>query len=188
MPERGDIRHVFLGECFWAPAFRETIAETNSDDWSRGSFDRIPMAILPTTVDYVCESSGFDCSIDESLSIRLPVAAIANGMKLRWNGVEGQYIDQNDRVTAFDPSVFEAGPGALLMRPDALKKYLAENELELFWTLLGEKQLIGGHTAHLDNSGWLQVSGVYRLTSSGIVGHCKPEYRQKLRGQRKKRR
>ena len=41
------------------------------------------------------------------------------------------------------------------MRQDAFRKYLRENNLELFWTLLGEKQLIGGWGRN--GLGWLQV-------------------------------
>jgi hypothetical protein len=63
----------------------------------------------------------------------------------------------------------------LLVRRDALKQYLADNGLALFWTLLGEKELIGGGS--VNQSGWLRISGMYRLTAGGIVGHFTPEYR-----------
>jgi hypothetical protein len=78
-------------------------------------------------------------------------------------------------LTAFDPSVFESGPGALLVRKDALQQYLTDNGLELFWTVTGEKQLVGGDSR--DNSGWLHISGVYRQTAGGIVGELNSEYR-----------
>ena len=66
------------------------------------------------------------------------------------------------------------------MRRDAFEQFLVDNGLELFWTVLGEKQLIGGG-GHANESGWLQFSGVYRLTRQGIVGQFTPEYRESSR-------
>jgi hypothetical protein len=186
MPESVGVYHIFFGEYFWAPAYREIINEYQTDGWTRGSFDRVPTDVLVTSLDFVNESSGFDCSIDASLQIKIPAPAIANGMQLRWSGSEGRYIDPAGRLAAFDPSVFEPGPGALLVRQDALKRYLADNGLELFWTLLGEKRLIGGNSR--SEFGWLELSGIYRLTGDGIVGKLSAEHEIGPRPQRRSRR
>jgi hypothetical protein len=126
-------------------------------------------------VDFAHESSGFDCSVDQSLQIMVPSEPLAAGMRLRWSGIEGSYLDQDGNVAAFDPSVFEHGPGALLVRQDALEKYLAENNLEVFWTVMGEKQLVGSWSRN--EAGWLEIDGVYRLAPGGILGQCRSEYR-----------
>jgi hypothetical protein len=181
MPEPGDVYHVYHGEFYWAPAYRETISDYQSPDWIRGRSDRLPTDAMLTTMNYVHESSGFDCSVAETVHVKVPAGPLASGMRLRWTGVEGRYAGPDGRTVAFDPSVSESGPGALLMRQDALQAYLADNGFELFWTVLGEKILIGGNSG--GQGGWLQVSGVYRLTKNGIVGHATPEYRQNVRPQ-----
>lgn len=173
MPEPQDVYHVHLGEYFWAAAYLDTLAGYHTNGWTRGDFDRVPTDVLVTAIDFVHESSGFDCSVDRSIRITLPAGMLASGLKLRWSGSEGRYIDPAGRLAALDPSVFEPGPGALLVRRDALQKYLADNDLELFWTLLGEKQLIGGDR---NVSGRLEISGAYRLTPRGIIGHVNPVY------------
>ena len=183
MPEPWDVRRVFVGECFWAPAFRESLREFPTDGWIKGEFAGIPKDVLATSLNLAHESSGFDCSIDDSFRIKLPAEALARGMRLRWTGSEGRYADPAGRLTAFDPSVFEPGPGALLIRRDALEQFLSDNGLELFWTVLGEKQLIGGGLPN--EFGWLQISGVYRLTPGGIVGRCTAEYRLSARRPRR---
>lgn len=179
MPEPGDVYHVYHGEFFWAPAYHAGVDGTSAGDWTRGSSDRLPNDVLVTSLDFVHESSGFDCSVDDSIRIRLPARPLAEGMQLNWTGEEGRYNDLSGRLAAFDPSVKLPGPGALLVRQDALKQYLAANGLELFWTLLGEKQIIGG--AAQGNAGWLQFSGSYRLTSHGIQGEITHSYRTHAR-------
>lgn len=182
MPEPGDVYHIFHGEFFWAPAYRETVGDYQSPDWIRGWSDQLPTEAMFTAVNFVQESSGFDCSVDESIHVKLPAGPLAAGMQLHWTGAEGKYADARGRIAAFDPSVSEPGPGALLVRQDALQEYLTDNGLELFWTVLGEKILIGGNSG--GHGGWLQVSGAYRLTKSGILGRFTPEYRQEARPRR----
>lgn len=167
MPEPWDVFTVHLGEFFWS----ETYKSSQENGWTRDYGKRCPTDVLVTCHDYVCESSGFDCSLDESVRIGLPTKSLVDGMGVKWTGVEGQLEDGNGRVTVFDPSVFESGPQSVLVRADALRDYLSKNELDIVWTLLGEKQMIGGDHHDRDNHpGWLQISGAYKLASNGIVG------------------
>lgn len=179
MPEPGDMYHIHLGEYPWAPAYRETFPP---EGWTRGSFEELPVEVTVTAFDFLNESSGFDCSLDETIRITLPTSSIVNGMRLRGIASEGQFVDQSGRLVAFDPSARTPGPRALLVRWDAFKRYLEENELNLCWSLLGEKGLIGGGGS--EATGWLQVSGVYRPTNTGLIGHINPEYRTTARRRR----
>jgi hypothetical protein len=176
MPEPDHTYHVHLGEHTWAPAYHET---TSSEGWTRGTFERVPFEVMVTAIDFLYESSGFDCSIDSTIGITLPAAPLVGGMRLRGLAAEGQFADPSGRVVAFDPSVRSPGPRALLVRREALQQYLDDNSVDLCWTLLGEKQLIGGGAR--GSAGWLQVSGIYRLTETGVAGHTTPEYRTTAR-------
>ena len=72
-------------------------------------------------------------------------------------------------MAAFDPNVHEKGPTALLLRKDILEKYLLENGLELFWVVLGEKQIVGGGD-RMKFHGRLKMSGGYSYTGNRPLG------------------
>ena len=111
----------------------------------------------------------YDCSIDDTIHIYLPSKSIVDGMGLSWHGVEGSYFDQNSKLIAFDPSVTSAGPGALLINKPAFLRFLRANGYEILWTVLGEKNIIGG----MGSSPWpgrLEISGAYRLEGDKITG------------------
>ena len=52
--------------------------------------------------------------------------------------------------------------------------FLDKNGYAILWTLLGEKQLIGGSLTGRDFIGRLEISGAYTLKNSGkiIGGNC----------------
>ena len=178
MPEPGDVHHAFLGECYWSLAFRSEIGEDGMG-WHRDRSGRLPCEVVVTSFDHVTESSGLDCSIDKSIRVRLPVPMIAQGMGLRMSSREGVLVDESGQAIVFDPSVTERGPGALLVRREQFLQFLESNGLELFWTLLGEKQRIGGDNPN--ELGWLQTSGAYRIVGTRVKGACWSEYRTRAR-------
>lgn len=118
------------------------------------------------------ETGTFDCSLDETVIITLPCKFLAEGMKLRWNGVEGHFFDKQGDLIAFDPSVRSPGPGAFLMRRESLIEFLNANDLQIIWTLLGEKEWISGAMTQRTYKGRLEISGAYRLTqgAGAILG------------------
>ena len=171
MPESHGLYHVFLGEFFWAPAFEyHNVPYYYHDEWTRGSNDRIPKKVLVSTDRYVQEHKGYDCSIDETISIYLPAKWLADRMDLRWNGVEGHFFDDKGNLVAFDPSVKFSGPGALLINRHVLLRFLDENGYDILWTILGEKDTIGGRTSQDDWKGRLELSGAYRIREGKVEG------------------
>ena len=184
MPEAPDIHDVSLGEFYWAPEFQAWKAEWGPD-WRGRDSDYLPNEVMVTTLDYSHEGTASDRSMDDSLRICLPGKELAEGLGLRWSGVEGRFVDRDGRLAACDPSVFEPGPGALVVRGDLLNPYLSDNGLELVWTVLGEKQLIG--FGPLDH-GWLEVDGAFRLTAGDIVGQVRCEHRLMARDRSRPRR
>jgi hypothetical protein len=69
LPDSYPLHRVFLGECFWAPAFlHHNVPYYHHDGWVGGKAgDTIPKPILVATDQYAQEDSGFDCSTDESI-------------------------------------------------------------------------------------------------------------------------
>ena len=138
------------------------------DGWTRGDENRIPQEVLVSTDQYIRGDRGYDCSIDKAINIYLPAKWLADHMGLRWNGVEGYFFDDSGDLIAFDPSVRTPGPGALLINRDALLKFLNENGYDILWTVVGEKNIIGGRRD--DWKGRLELSGAYRIHENQIDG------------------
>jgi hypothetical protein len=171
MPESHGLYHVFLGEFFWAPAFEyHNVPYYHHDGWTRGSTNRIPKEVLVSTDQYIQEYRGYDCSIDETISIYLPAKWLADHMDLRWNGVEGYFFDDNGNLIAFDPSVRTSGPGALLINRDAFLKFLDDYGYDILWTISGEKAILGGRMSRDDWKGRLELSGAYRIREGKVEG------------------
>jgi len=129
---------------------------------------------------YLKEDSDFDCSIDETYRITLPCQFMVEQMELQWNGVEGSYFDSNGKLIAFDPSVRATGPNQLLVERDAFLKFLREQNLSVFWTLFGEKQLIGGMSYDRNWKGRMSLTGAYRIQNGQVTGQtiCKFQHPQ----------
>jgi len=87
-----------------------------------------------------------------------------------WNGVEGHFFDNQGNLIAFDPSIKTPGPGVLLIKRDVFLKFLDDNGYDLLWTILGEKNIIGGRMFPDDWKGRLELSGAYRIHQGNIEG------------------
>jgi hypothetical protein len=173
MPESGELTQVFLGEYPWAPSFQyKNTSYFNHKGWTRhGSRSResIPRSILVTADGYLWER-GYDCSIEEAIRIKLPSKTIVDEMNLHWNGFPGAFIDTDETVVFMDPSVIQKGPSVLLAREEHFLSYLKDRGYEIFWTVLAEKNLIGGAHRSEDWKGRLEINGAYRNDSGKLVG------------------
>jgi len=170
MPESRELTHVYLGEFFWSPAFQYYNVPFHSHDaWTRGHDNTIPNPILTTSEQYVWEEGGFDCSIDDTLSICFPCQLLVEEMRLTWNGQEGKWFDSRGELVAFDPPVRENGPGALLVRRNPFAQFLNERGYHIIWTLLGEKMVCPGISGR-NQIGRLEISGVYQLRAGELQG------------------
>ncbi len=161
----------FLGEFPWAQSFGDHDTSYHGrDGWTRGYRDRVATEVLVTTDGYYWEAGGFDCSIDETMLIRFPCKEIIQGMDLSWRGKEGCFFDPQGALTAFDPSVSEAGPSTLLIRRSAFERFLCENDLSVVWTVAGAKEIIGGHMTPETYRGELRLNGTYTLKRGSLRG------------------
>ena len=122
------------------------------------------------------EYNGYDCSIDETIHIYLPAKWIVDNMCLRWNGVEEHFYDKQGNLIAFDPSVRTPGPGALLINRDIFLKFLNDSGYDLLWTVLGEKNIIGGRMSPEDWKGRLELSGAYRIRQHNLEGSVNAKF------------
>jgi hypothetical protein len=148
MPESSDTYNLFAGELYWSSAFRDQWEwALGSKAWTQGDMgeqQKLPKPVIVTAQESMWEASGYDCSLEEGVRTHVPCPWLAERLGLHWTGREGVFKGANGKIIAQDPSIFARGAPALLIRPAILKKLLDEVDCEMFWTVLGEKQILGG--------------------------------------------
>ena len=171
MPESHASYDVFLGECCWSPSHRKSLHINDGiEPWTRGDGCRVPVEIIVADDEYSWGSSGFDCSIDDTISIVLPCQFLKNEMNLEWRGQEGHWFGKDGKLAILDPSVRSRGPSVLLGRQDAVNEFLASRGLTLFWTILGERRTIGDFMAEAKYVGHLEINGAYLWENGQLSG------------------
>ena len=86
--------------------------------------------------------------------------------KLKWTGNNSQWVDVGAKRVAFDPTVNEEGPTALLFREDLMRRYLNDSGLTLCWIMRGEKNLFNKSSFVSQ----LRVFGTYVLEAKDPKG------------------
>jgi len=172
MPESHSNIQVFIGEFFWAPAFKfHERPYYHHDGWTKGGRgnESLPVEVMVTTDQYLKEGGGYDCSIADSVSIYLPTRQIVEAMQLSGNGCEGYWYDKDGKLQALDPSVKEQGQGALLIRKESFEEFLEKYGYAVLWTVLGEKSTVGGGYGREEYEGRLIINTVGKLENGKIV-------------------
>ena len=172
---------VFLGEHCWSPASDQQAEEQDEEplEWRFPPESDPCPAQLPVATHSMSGNS-YDCSVGlDAVEVCLPGRAIAEGCQLKWNGVGVDYVDTDSELAAFDPSLHEPGPGALLIRSDILEKYLSDHDLELCWAIIGEKQTIGSVGQPY---GWVEVQGAFSYRDGTLDGGTRAEYKPPSHG------
>ena len=172
MPEPPKVYRMFLGEHGWSPASRYFHRPYYGDEgWTQPNHG-CPVKVRTAAFEYLREASGFDCSVDETYTLRLPASELVSSLGLRWYGNGADYFDTAGRLAAFDPTAHANGPSVLLLREDWLQAFLARERLSICWAVRGEKRVLG---AGFDpgNHALLRLSGAYMLGDKGLVGFLK---------------
>ncbi len=173
MPESSDRYEYFLGESYWAPAFEYTrqpyysYEETYNPSYQKTE-GKVSAKIRVTAENFLKESGDYDCSMDEGLSITLPSSFIAKSMKLNFGEREGYLYDETGGIVAFDPSVWDEGNKGLLINKQKFQDFLGENDLDVVFTILGEKQITGDWN-NPSSLGRVEISGAYTIDSEGKI-------------------
>ena len=181
MPESSELTKVLLGEYPWGPSFQyKNVPYFNHSGWTRGARGKgtIPKPVFVTNDEYFWEQ-GYDCSINGTARVTLPAKLFVDEMKLRWNGYPGIFIDPDGEIVFRDPSVSEKGPSVLLANEKAFVSFLKNQGYEIFWTVLAEKNLVGGSHSSEDWKGRLEINGAYRIDSGQLVGKLKTTFKSR---------
>jgi hypothetical protein len=173
MPENSDKYILFLREHYWSPAYKYCIEEdydgSQVNIWEEikdKDTGKVITSVIVPTEGYTWEDNT-DYSIDETLNIIIPSKFLFEKLNMSYCDKEGEYIDSNKNIICYNPSVKYNTKQYLLIKEEPFLKFLQENDYEIFWTILGEKQLLGGDYSH--SHGRLDFSGVCYLKNDGTV-------------------
>ncbi len=164
IPESHEFYEVFLGEYPNSIAFKNLRNNYNiwiDEIW--GGDRSLPSPIVVTDDIYLNEFI-YDCSHDGAVTVKLPCKWLVNKLKIKQRYVDGRWFNNKDELVCLPTKIFEENfLSALLIKKNFLCEFLKENNYGIFWTLLGEKRLIGGRYANQDYQGHLIINGAYKI-------------------------
>lgn len=132
----------------------------------------IHIDIMPSFSRLVWEEQ-YDASQDEVTSFFVPCKKIIEHLNLEQKLSDGYYFSKDGELVCFDGNLNGICNG-LLIRKDYLNMFLKDNDLEIFWTSIGEKQFF---TSDMSQE-WSTWKGLYFLENKNIVGDIK-QYEEK---------
>lgn len=142
MPESQTRTELYLREYFWSPATSDlTQPYYGGREWHelRGENGGIKIGeIAVTCLEYLWERDAIDQD-NGSTNLLLPNKILFDLLKLKHGDIDGQFVNESGEVIAFDPSAIYNVSSRLLVRKNELLAALRKNNLEIFWTGLGEK-------------------------------------------------
>jgi hypothetical protein len=171
MPESYSRYEIFLREYYWSPAYQSMQNINGESTWRQvreRDSNKVVAEVAVTTESFLWEEE-YDCSKEDSISFIMPSKMLFNGMNMEFGEREGEFF-VNGELVCQDPSVNNGGPSCLFIRKKNFLDFLQRNKLKVFWTVLGEKQIIGGHTHPKDGMKWLEISGVYKFVGNKVRG------------------
>lgn len=162
MPESSDRYEMYSREYYWSPAHKYFQKEYYEGEVWRNvhedNEEQFIAQVVVTTESYLWEEE-FDNSKLETISFLKPCTMIYEGMKLLYSKNEGEFIDSTGEIICFAANVYHNSESQLFIKKEPFLKFLQENDLNILWTILGEKQVIGGRTYGNDYLGHLEING-----------------------------
>jgi hypothetical protein len=173
MPESGDRYEMFSREYYWSPAQDYFMKEYyQGTEWTeiRDKISREYIAEVNVTAQGFMWEEEFDKSKEQTISFLKPSRLIYDGMKLRYSLKEGYFVNDADVVECLAPDVYHDTKSYLLVKRIPFLKFLEQNKLRIVWTVLGEKQIIGGHSNGREYFGRVEISGAFYFDGSEFTG------------------
>ena len=148
LPEPYEVSNLFARECYWSPLSKMYQKE-------HGFRRKLEDSNLTITLPVV-EAIG---SLDKDRSgahfwYKIPNREIFESLGLTYSSKDGDFEDENGEILFMNVSSI-----GCLIRKDVLQKYLDDNNLQIIWTLLGEKN------SFYDRG----ITGDIRKSISGVV-------------------
>lgn len=139
MPEgTSSLSEVCIGEYPWSSYIIQYLKEMEEEQSFRGN-SPAPCYINPTVNEYNNEKDSEFCPSKIAGKFMFPCKNLFEVLDLRWDGKNGFW--SNGKPVAY---LSEGADQALYIDKKVLMDYLEQSEQEIAWTILGEKQKLGG--------------------------------------------
>lgn len=176
MPEGINVYGLFSREFYWSEAFQFFKSDYyGGSDWvsviDRNSKDKIA-DVSVTSINYSWEEE-FDNSKTDTLRYIKPSFLIFDKMGLKNSKVEGSYEDKDGNIICFATEAVNNSRAHLLIKKEPFLRMLNENNLNIVWTLLGEKRVIDGSLISENHFGRIEFSGAFYLDNGKLNGSSK---------------
>ncbi|MCW9232873.1 ATP-binding protein [Klebsiella pneumoniae] len=173
MPEGSDRYQLFNREFYWSEAFQFFKSDYyGGSDWT-SVIDKESGAkiadVSVSAVNYLWENE-FDKSKTDTLSFLKPSFLIFDKMCLKNGKEEGSYEDKDGNIVCFASEALNKSKPSLLIKKEPFLKMLNENNLDIVWTLLGEKEIIGGALTSNHHYGRIEFSGSFYFDNGELSG------------------
>ncbi|MEQ5754030.1 AVAST type 2 anti-phage system protein Avs2 [Providencia hangzhouensis] len=172
MPESSSRYQLFNREYYWSEAFNYFKSDYyGGADWIEvkdNETNKIIGNVSVTSINYLWEEE-FDRSKTETLDFLKPSFLIFDKMRLKHGEEEGSYIDENENIICFAAEAINDTKGHLLIKKEPFLKMLEENDLEVVWTLLGEKGVIGSLSS-TNRYKRIEFSGGFYIENDEVKG------------------
>ncbi len=163
LPENNDDYSQLINrEKFWSPAYINTYYGKNKKFWR--TIQDTKLKVIVAT-----ESANGGIERDKSganQSYNIPCKYIFNKMKLQYAPVDGNLQNCNNEIVSMNST-----PSGVLIRKKDFIEFLDANNLDIVWTLLGEK--FSFDNKHIKESYFKVPCGVYYLENSELKGKIK---------------
>ncbi|WPR70324.1 AVAST type 2 anti-phage system protein Avs2 [Flavobacterium sp. NG2] len=155
MPESSDYSKLINREKFWSPAYFDSDEELK---WSTIRDTNLKVIIASTNAvgNMSDDKSGAQFSYD------MPCKTIFEGMNLQYASIDGQFKNELNEIIVTNNKY-----RGVMIRKKEFLKFLDSNNLEVIWTVLGEKM---SYHSNWKNNFYKRLSGVYYLEDGIIKG------------------
>lgn len=138
MPENRERFEVYDREYYWSETFYSVYG---SDLWEDLVDESTIIGQVGITNYHYFWENEQDFSKENTLSYLKPSKLLYDILKIHPSERDEKYSNQMGEIVCEDPSVDGKRNSSLLVRKDELLNALDENNLDIFWTILGEKNI-----------------------------------------------
>jgi hypothetical protein len=162
LPENGDgYSYLINREKFWSPAYLDTYKNGRKIwDTIRSTKYKIIIATESANGGVERDKSGANCSYN------IPCKYIFEGMGLQYASIDGKLKNSKGEIV-----VMNSKPQSVLVKKKDLIQFLEENNLDIIWTLLGEK--FSFMNDRNEESYFKVPCGIYYLEKGKLEGELK---------------
>lgn len=155
-PESSNPLQLLNREKFWSPAYNDLESEKK---WN--NIEIINLKVDKASTYAVGEMA--DDKSDAHSYYDMPCKTLFEGMELHYASLDGEFKNNDGKIIVRNIDFKN-----LIINKEELMSFLEKNNLDVFWTLTGEK--LSYKSNDYDNNYWKYLSGIYYLAGDEVKG------------------